>query len=727
MTLLASWRAVRGRRVLRGLDARERLAAPRARVRVLGGGARCRRPPSPSSLRCASRRARCAAGSAGTCRRSTRGVRAGRARRAGAARRGRDGARPTGPAGAAALGLAAVAFVVAVDAASRCTCAPRGTARCASARATSRSTCRSTSRSRPPARRSPPCGRSTRGSRRSSRARSRSCPARCSSRRCATSRRRTRRPALFNFEHLRETLDDALRTANRREDPVAVVMVDLDHLRAINNRFGHLAGDQAILRVAGPRPRGAGPRDRRAVRRRGVLPAPPGLDGRAGRGADRRRPRGGAGPRLGAATARRCAARSAPASPRSRRTPRTPSPSWPPSTRRCTTPRPAGATGPPRARRRRSRRSRRSPRPRPRRRRRMPAAEPVPAPGRPAARRGRAGRGGRARDDEPPAAATSRRSWAPCCSLIAALVLSGPISARTPLFLLVLLVAAVVLLDVVRIDLFEGLNLSAASVPTLALACAFGPVGPIAAEVAIAVVRMARGEPRLKWSFDLGALGLAGTAAALVFAVMPTETPLQSIFAGIPAALAYYLVNTCADGARHRARRGPPPGRRLARGHGVAVGALRRLRRHRRRARRDVRAARAGHRAALRAAGRDAVARPARLRAPLAGERRRAAPPPRRPRAREPPPAPPARREARPRRARPRVVPVDDHLAGAHDRGEGPVHPRPRRARREGHDAAGRRARSVRRCSAAPPRSGRRSTTSARSACRTRSSSSRPG
>jgi hypothetical protein len=110
--------------------------------------------------------------------------------------------------------------------------------------------------------------------------------------------------------------------------------------------------------------------------------------------------------------------------------------------------------------------------------------------------------------------------------------------------LLFLLVGAVVLLDVVRIDLFEGLNLSAASVPTLALACTFGPLGPIAAEAAIALVRISRREPRLKWSFDLGALGLAGSAAAGVFVLMPTETPLQQIFAGIPAALAYYAVNT---------------------------------------------------------------------------------------------------------------------------------------------------------------------------------------
>ncbi|HEX8207061.1 MAG TPA: HD-GYP domain-containing protein, partial [Solirubrobacteraceae bacterium] len=43
--------------------------------------------------------------------------------------------------------------------------------------------------------------------------------------------------------------------------------------------------------------------------------------------------------------------------------------------------------------------------------------------------------------------------------------------------------------------------------------------------------------------FDLGALGLAGAAAAVVFTHMPTGTPMQQIFAGIPAALAYYVVN----------------------------------------------------------------------------------------------------------------------------------------------------------------------------------------
>jgi diguanylate cyclase (GGDEF)-like protein len=56
---------------------------------------------------------------------------------------------------------------------------------------------------------------------------------------------------LYNFEHLRSTLDETVRAAARRSEPVAVVMIDLDHLRTINNRFGHLAGDEAILRVAG--------------------------------------------------------------------------------------------------------------------------------------------------------------------------------------------------------------------------------------------------------------------------------------------------------------------------------------------------------------------------------------------------------------------------------------------------------------------------------------------
>jgi putative nucleotidyltransferase with HDIG domain len=111
-----------------------------------------------------------------------------------------------------------------------------------------------------------------------------------------------------------------------------------------------------------------------------------------------------------------------------------------------------------------------------------------------------------------------------------------------PLF--ALLVAAVLILDRARIDVFERAAVSPASIPTLALAYFFGPFGPLAAEVAIAAVRFARREPAIKWMFDLGALGLAGIAAALVFAAPPGDTELGVLLAAPVAALAYYAINT---------------------------------------------------------------------------------------------------------------------------------------------------------------------------------------
>jgi diguanylate cyclase (GGDEF)-like protein/putative nucleotidyltransferase with HDIG domain len=110
--------------------------------------------------------------------------------------------------------------------------------------------------------------------------------------------------------------------------------------------------------------------------------------------------------------------------------------------------------------------------------------------------------------------------------------------------LLALLVLAVLVLDRVRIDVFERAAVSPASVPTLALAYFFGPLGPLAAELAIAAVRFARREPAIKWMFDLGALGLAGVAAACVFAVAPADSELATLLAAPAAALAYYAINT---------------------------------------------------------------------------------------------------------------------------------------------------------------------------------------
>ncbi len=111
-------------------------------------------------------------------------------------------------------------------------------------------------------------------------------------------------------------------------------------------------------------------------------------------------------------------------------------------------------------------------------------------------------------------------------------------------WLFALLVASVVILDAVRIDVFDRANLSPASVPEIALAFFFGPLGPIAAEAGIAVMRAARRDPVMKWSFDFGALSLAGAAAALCFDLYPNADEGALLAVGAMAGFAYYIVNS---------------------------------------------------------------------------------------------------------------------------------------------------------------------------------------
>ncbi|MCW2967065.1 MAG: putative metal-dependent phosphohydrolase [Solirubrobacteraceae bacterium] len=106
-----------------------------------------------------------------------------------------------------------------------------------------------------------------------------------------------------------------------------------------------------------------------------------------------------------------------------------------------------------------------------------------------------------------------------------------------------LLVVSFVVLDVIRIDLFERAHISPASVPVLALAFVFGPFGPLAAESALAVKRAVQRDPVTKWAFDLGSLALAGMSAALVFGALPHDRPWATMLAALAAALVYYLVN----------------------------------------------------------------------------------------------------------------------------------------------------------------------------------------
>jgi len=55
---------------------------------------------------------------------------------------------------------------------------------------------------------------------------------------------------LYNRRYLDETIGRELIAAERHAYPVSVVMGDLDHFKAVNDRYGHLAGDE-VLRVFG--------------------------------------------------------------------------------------------------------------------------------------------------------------------------------------------------------------------------------------------------------------------------------------------------------------------------------------------------------------------------------------------------------------------------------------------------------------------------------------------
>ncbi|MGH2994898.1 MAG: GGDEF domain-containing protein [Gaiellaceae bacterium] len=55
---------------------------------------------------------------------------------------------------------------------------------------------------------------------------------------------------LYNLRHLRAILEQELNRAARFDRWVAILMVDVDHLREINTRHGHLAGDRALRTVA---------------------------------------------------------------------------------------------------------------------------------------------------------------------------------------------------------------------------------------------------------------------------------------------------------------------------------------------------------------------------------------------------------------------------------------------------------------------------------------------
>jgi len=55
---------------------------------------------------------------------------------------------------------------------------------------------------------------------------------------------------LVNYRHLAEVLDMEIKRSERTEREFALLLFDLDGLKHINDRYGHLTGSHAICRVA---------------------------------------------------------------------------------------------------------------------------------------------------------------------------------------------------------------------------------------------------------------------------------------------------------------------------------------------------------------------------------------------------------------------------------------------------------------------------------------------
>jgi diguanylate cyclase (GGDEF)-like protein len=55
---------------------------------------------------------------------------------------------------------------------------------------------------------------------------------------------------LYNHRYFQERLDREIKLADRNDVPVSLILLDLDHLKRINDHHGHRSGDAALCHVA---------------------------------------------------------------------------------------------------------------------------------------------------------------------------------------------------------------------------------------------------------------------------------------------------------------------------------------------------------------------------------------------------------------------------------------------------------------------------------------------
>ena len=55
---------------------------------------------------------------------------------------------------------------------------------------------------------------------------------------------------LFNRRHLEGIIEEELKSSRRYGSPLASLMVDIDHFKRINDRYGHQCGDSVLMEVA---------------------------------------------------------------------------------------------------------------------------------------------------------------------------------------------------------------------------------------------------------------------------------------------------------------------------------------------------------------------------------------------------------------------------------------------------------------------------------------------